>query len=251
MSGVYQIYNTVNGKRYIGSSIHIEQRFKEHLRNLRANKHANAHLQSAWNKYGEHSFVLEEIELCEPDQCLKVEQEYIDYYHAADRKFGYNIDPYADHAGNTLSEETRKKISEKAKGRKWSEERLEKWSKMMTGRKKPKQSQTMKQKYANGEFSMPRFDQVSEEKRKSWSANLSKAVRKRYSDYSNRPKGYWLKVIFSNDVKYYPSLREASRQLGIDKGAIQYCFKRKQGYCGKLNCTFIQISKEEYEEATA
>lgn len=46
-------------------------------------------------------------------------------------------------------------------------------------------------------------------------------------------------------------LREASRQLGIDKGAIQYCFKRKQGYCGKLNCTFIQISKEEYEEARA
>lgn len=33
MSGVYQIYNTVNGKRYIGSSIHIEQRFKEYTRN--------------------------------------------------------------------------------------------------------------------------------------------------------------------------------------------------------------------------
>ena len=251
MSGVYQIYNTVNGKRYIGSSIHIEQRFKEHLRNLRANKHVNAHLQSAWNKYGEHSFVFEEVELCKPDQCLKIEQEYIDYYHAADRKFGYNIDPYADHAGNTLSEETRKKISEKAKGRKWSKEQRENWSKIMIGRKKPKQSQTMKQKYANGEFSLPRFNEVSEEKRKSWSANISKAVRKRYSDYSNRPKGYWLKVNFSNDVKYYPSLREASRQLGIDKGAIQYCFKRKQGYCGKLNCTFIQISKEEYEEATA
>lgn len=41
------------------------------------------------------------------------------------------------------------------------------------------------------------------------------------------------------------------RYIGIDKGAIQYCFKRKQGYCGKLNCTFIQISKEEYEEARA
>lgn len=128
MSGVYQIYNTVNGKRYIGSSIHIEQRFKEHLRNLRANKYVNAHLQCAWNKYGEQSFILEEVELCEPDQCLKIEQEYIDYYHAADRNFGYNIDPYAEHSGNTLSEETRKKISEKAKGRKWSKERHEKWS---------------------------------------------------------------------------------------------------------------------------
>lgn len=198
MSGVYQIYNTVNGKRYIGSSIHIEQRFKEHLRNLRANKHVNAHLQSAWNKYGEHSFILEEIELCEPDQCLKVEQEYIDYYHAADRKFGYNIDPYADHAGNTLSEETRKKISEKAKGR-----------------------------------------------------NISEGLNRRYANYKNRPTGFNIKAIFSEDVKYYPSKREAARQLGIDNGAITYCIRNTQGYCGKLNCTFVQISKEEYEEATA
>nr|DAN16807.1 MAG TPA: hypothetical protein [Bacteriophage sp.] len=36
-------------------------------------------------------------------------------------------------------------------------------------------------------------------------------MRKRYSDYNNRPKGYWLKANFSNDIKYYPSLREASR----------------------------------------
>lgn len=250
MSGVYQIYNTVNGKRYIGSSIHIEQRFKEHLRNLRSNKHINAHLQSAWNKYGEQSFVLEEIELCEPDQCLKIEQEYIDYYHAADKNFGYNIDPYTNHSGNTLSEETRKKMSEKAKGRKWSKERREKWSNMMVGIKKPKQSETMKQKYSNGEFNMPRFNEVSEDKRKSWSNNLSLATKRRYADFNNRPKGYWLKVKFSDDVKYYPSLREASRQLGIDKAAISYCFKYKQGYCGKLNCTFIQISEEEYKEAT-
>lgn len=248
MSGVYQIYNTVNGKRYIGSSIHIEQRFKEHLRNLRANKHVNAHLQCAWNKYGEQSFILEEVELCEPDQCLKIEQEYIDYYHAADRNFGYNIDPYAEHSGNTLSEETRKKISEKAKGRKWSKERHEKWSNTMTGVKKPKQSETMKQKYSNGEFNMPRFNEVSEEKQKSWRDNLSLATKRRYSDLNNRPNGRYLKVKFSDDVKYYPSLREASRQLGIDKAAISYCFKHKQGYCGKLNCTFIQISEKEYKE---
>lgn len=34
MSGIYQIYNPINNKRYIGSSINVERRLKEHLRNL-------------------------------------------------------------------------------------------------------------------------------------------------------------------------------------------------------------------------
>lgn len=48
MSGVYQIYNTETNKRYIGSSIDVERRLKEHLRNLKANRHCNQHLQNAW-----------------------------------------------------------------------------------------------------------------------------------------------------------------------------------------------------------
>lgn len=38
MSGIYQIYNPITNKRYIGSSIHIEQRFKEHIRNLKSGR---------------------------------------------------------------------------------------------------------------------------------------------------------------------------------------------------------------------
>lgn len=39
MAGVYQIYNKETNKRYIGSSINIERRLKEHKRNLKANRH--------------------------------------------------------------------------------------------------------------------------------------------------------------------------------------------------------------------
>ena len=53
MSGVYQIYNPINNKRYIGSSINVERRLKEHLRNLKKNTHCNIYLQSAYNKYKE------------------------------------------------------------------------------------------------------------------------------------------------------------------------------------------------------
>lgn len=45
MSGIYQIYNPINNKRYIGSSINVERRLKEHLRNLEKNRHCNDHLQ--------------------------------------------------------------------------------------------------------------------------------------------------------------------------------------------------------------
>lgn len=83
MSGVYQIYNTETNKRYIGSSIDVQRRLKEHLRNLKANRHCNQHLQNAWNRYREY-LVFEPLEYCEPDQCLKLEQQYIDYYNSAE-----------------------------------------------------------------------------------------------------------------------------------------------------------------------
>lgn len=54
MAGVYQIFNIETNKRYIGSSIDVERRLKEHKRNLKAHRHSNQHLQNAWNKYEEY-----------------------------------------------------------------------------------------------------------------------------------------------------------------------------------------------------
>ena len=56
VSGIYCIENITNHKTYIGSSKNIYQRLLKHFALLRYNKHQNAHLQSAWNKYGENSF---------------------------------------------------------------------------------------------------------------------------------------------------------------------------------------------------
>lgn len=53
LSGVYEIRNTLNNKRYIGSSINIYRRWRDHKRMLNLSVHPNKHLQSAWNKYGE------------------------------------------------------------------------------------------------------------------------------------------------------------------------------------------------------
>ena len=62
---------------------------------------------------------------------------------------------------------------------------------------------------------------VSEEKQEIWRRHLSEGAKRRYEDYNNRPQGWYLKVIFeTGSVCFYPSLREAARQLNIDKSAI-------------------------------
>ena len=74
MAGVYQIYNTETGKRYIGSSIDVERRLKEHKRNLKSHKHRNQHLQNAWNKYEEYLIRLVSAEELSEDAVIFLSQ---------------------------------------------------------------------------------------------------------------------------------------------------------------------------------
>lgn len=246
-SGVYQIYNPITEKRYIGSSLDIVCRLKQHRRNLIAGKHVNKHLQNAWNKYGD---VLEfkPLEYCEPENLLELEQKYIDYYNSADREFGYNIDKFADHAspGFHLSEETKLKLSKAHLGKKISQETIEKVRAANIGRKKPKQSEAMKKRFAEGRSVFPRFNEVSEEKQKEWSKHIGDATRKRNSDYANRPVGFFLKVEFEDTVLYFPSLREASRNLKVDKQGIKYAISVNNGFMKKLKCKFSYITEQEF-----
>jgi group I intron endonuclease len=94
ISGVYQIRNLVNGKRYVGSSINLKKREKEHIGNLKKNRHINFHLQNSWNKYGENNFIFEILEKCQSEKLLEKEQFYINLFFPE-----YNI---CKTAGNTI-----------------------------------------------------------------------------------------------------------------------------------------------------
>ena len=66
-SGIYVIRNLVNDKLYVGKSVHIENRWLEHQSDLRNGRHANIHLQRAYDKYGPDNLLHEVLELCEED----------------------------------------------------------------------------------------------------------------------------------------------------------------------------------------
>lgn len=122
MTGIYCITNLINGKKYIGQSVNIKNRWLQE-KNLNG---INKHLKSAFQKYGLESFSFQVLEECSQEELNQKEQEYIKKFNTTDREAGYNQTTGGDHykvANRTpMSEETKRKISEKRKGMKFSEE---------------------------------------------------------------------------------------------------------------------------------
>jgi group I intron endonuclease len=121
ITGIYQIRNLVNGKRYIGSAAGkgFRNRWGLHIKTLRDGDHHNEHLQNAWNKHGEESFVFEILEECEPQSCIECEQRYLDsvlFASCNDERFkqlGYNI---CRVAGSTLGMKWTKRQKQRRSG---------------------------------------------------------------------------------------------------------------------------------------
>ena len=75
----YKITCHGNNKIYYGSSKSFKNRKTRHLFYLRHNQHINKHLQNAFNKYGEDSFLFELIEEFKTrKEMLDAEQKLID-----------------------------------------------------------------------------------------------------------------------------------------------------------------------------
>lgn len=77
-TGVYEIFCTANGRRYVGSSVNFERRWRLHYTQLSEGKHHSQHLQRAWTKYGEDAFVFRVLEKCVMGDLIAREQHYID-----------------------------------------------------------------------------------------------------------------------------------------------------------------------------
>ncbi|MFS2047549.1 GIY-YIG nuclease family protein [Variovorax sp. Varisp41] len=77
-SGIYEIVNTVNGKRYIGSAVNFHLRWKLHRLHLQRGTHHSKHLQNSWAKQGEDEFEFRILLLCSRDNLLLYEQILLD-----------------------------------------------------------------------------------------------------------------------------------------------------------------------------
>ena len=126
-SGIYKITNIINNKIYIGSAQNIKDRKRTHFYTLRNGTHSNNHLQKSFDKYGEEYFIFEVIEIVEnSENLIDKENYYINLYNSNNPEFGYNIRKEASsNLGIKYSDESKERMSIKAKGRKYAKWALE------------------------------------------------------------------------------------------------------------------------------
>ena len=112
-SGIYQIENRTNGKSYVGSSENLRKRWQAHLSALRSGQHHNCHLQRAFDKYGEATFVFSVLEdIGEASRLIPREQHHLDMLNPE-----YNLCPTAGSClGYRHTEDTKQKIREATLG---------------------------------------------------------------------------------------------------------------------------------------
>lgn len=115
VSGIYEIVNRTNGKRYVGSAVDIAQRWRQHRCELGKGRH-NPILQRAWLKYGAENFEFRIIEyVADKAALIEREQFYLDQMQPE-----YNVAVSAgSNFGVRWSAETKARMGEASK-RVWS-----------------------------------------------------------------------------------------------------------------------------------
>jgi group I intron endonuclease len=142
---IYLIRNMINGKGYVGQTVRIaEDRLREHVSESRSGRTKMA-LHKAIQKYGAENFSVIELASAQEGVLLnELERHYIKAFSTLTSQNGYNISEGGKGraSGFTVSEETRRKQSDAALGRKaWnkgipqSEDQRRRHSVAMTGRK--------------------------------------------------------------------------------------------------------------------
>jgi group I intron endonuclease len=108
-SGIYQITNVVNGKKYVGKSKNLKRRQYRHWDELKNGKHPNSHLQRSYDLHGKEAFHFMILEYCEVEKLVEREAWHIDRLGTMNPDKGYNkLTPNRQ----VCSEDTRSRRSE-------------------------------------------------------------------------------------------------------------------------------------------
>ena len=230
-SGIYQIRNLLNGKRYVGSAVCFRVRWNGHRMRLRRGDHHSRHLQASWNKYGEDSFSFEVIETCAPELLIEREQ------HHLDAGANYNVCLVA---GSTLgrrhSEQTRRKIGDRKLGTKMPARDAEyraKLSAIHAGREKPQHVMDALQRgRARQEFTQDRRRRIGEALRAAYANGIRS--REKSEDHKMRI-GQAFAKLSDAEVREIRRLnaegvtgRELAKRFGSNPGTISEICNRKR-----------------------
>jgi len=169
-SGIYQWKNLTTEELYVGSSVDLGSRKRQHLHALRKNKHHSQYFQRSYNIHGEDNFQFSILEIVEDITLLpEREQHYIDKL-----KPKYNSALFAEKPpmlGRKHTQETKDKIlktKEERGGFKHTQQTIERMLKTKEENGTFKRSEETKQKISKGNKGKKR----TEEQKQALSAAL-------------------------------------------------------------------------------
>jgi group I intron endonuclease len=198
ITGIYKIENKINGKVYIGQSIDIIRRWKEHCRPSKI-QNGKLKIERAFFKYGVHNFSFEVLETC-PIECLyEIELKYIRHYQSFKKNIGYNI----------------VEGGQGGYGKKHSDEQKAKWSEMR--KKMPMSEGFRKANEENYEKRKKPIVRISENDELKFYGSISDADTRQDGNIW-RAINRWKKTTRSNwSHGYYWMLLEDYNEFGIVK----------------------------------
>lgn len=220
--GIYCIENKINGKKYIGQSVHIHRRWCEHRCELNHNTHDNDYLQKAWNKYGADNFEFNIIELCDVTDLDNKECYYISLYNTFDRDYGYNL-ILGGGTNRTISEETREKLRQANKRRKTFPN--------MSGENNPM-------------FGLHLSEETKEKIRKSRiGQKASKETKAKLSQLRTGEKNVRCVSVYCPELnESFWGAKEAELKYGVNRNKISMCINGKRQYAGVHPITGEKLS---------
>ena len=210
MYTVYQHRNLRNGKSYIGMTSREPKYRWNNGNGYKKNSKMWSDIQNSdWNTDWEHN-IIGKFE--DKQEALNVEEMFIRLFDSTNE--GYNTSTYG--SGNyEKTEEQKRKMSEALSGEKnpnfgkhFSEEHKKKLSEALSGEKNPNFG-------------------------KHFSEEHKKKISEAQTGNHNRPQTQVLQ--FSKDGEFiaeYPSIKEAERQTGCNKGGICNCCKGNRKSAG-------------------
>lgn len=147
-SGIYKIINVINNKFYVGSAVDLRRRKTRHFSELRTGKHNNAHLQAAWNKYGEKAFTFVIVEEHpEGADLLAAENIWLKEHVGKDYCYNLGVDAVAPMLGKggelsptwgyEHTPEAKLKIGKHSRGRRHRKESRERIRAYLIGKPRP------------------------------------------------------------------------------------------------------------------
>lgn len=240
LCGVYKIVNNVNKKVYIGQSINIKARWKDHINSLnRKDSHCTI-LQRAWDKYGEENFSFEILELCPEDMLDEIETKYIDIYDSCNK--GYNIES-GGNKNKCLSDKTKQKLREAHLGKTVPDDVRRKMSQSRTGEGNgmygKHHSEKAKRKMSESKVGKPGHSSTDYQKECARLANLGKELsnetKRKISEANkgNIPYNINKRSVYCVELqRIFENPSFASKELKINSSNIIACCEHIRKTCG-------------------